>query len=461
MLRWVALGCILAFIFATVRLNDELNDAAEVGNWKKAQSIYEGLKAKYELPTDMQKRRVYFNTVLKAFANAGNFKDASTWLARGSEDGIVANSKGLGKLIEAAAKASCIEEIHSLRDQGSTHSLEVQSMLMDAYAKLGRAEDAAKTLIVMKTQSLHPDVTAYNTLINAHSKAKQPMAALEVLRMMQKASVIPDAVTYGTLISGLAQHGLVEESMNLLNEMASLKVPPSVICMNAAINAHAEAARTKPSMWQGAIAVLEDMQSRALEPTHRTFGSVMKAACNANSREVAIDMLHSMERRHGIAPDVSQFNTVMRSCVEGRQIQTVKTTFEKMQSHGVRASELSYGIIINACAEGKDPQLAAEYFRQMKDKDDLQPDVVAYTGVIQAYAQCKNHQTALDWLQHMLDSQIEVNAIPFHKVAHACLRSSPAEDAVVETVLRLMSTHGIPLSKEMFSELKRHKHFGR
>eukprot|EP00971_Amphidinium_carterae_P257540 5111991-Amphidinium_carterae.1 len=61
----------------------------------------------------------------------------------------------------------------------------------------------------------------------------------------------------------------------------------------------------------------------------------------------------------------------------------------------------------------------------------------------------------------MLDARIEVDAIPFHKVAHACLQSSPTKDAVVEAVLRLMSTHGIPLSKEMFSELKRHKHFGR
>eukprot|EP00971_Amphidinium_carterae_P065776 1303383-Amphidinium_carterae.1 len=60
----------------------------------------------------------------------------------------------------------------------------------------------------------------------------------------------------------------------------------------------------------------------------------------------------------------------------------------------------------------------------------------------------------------MLDARIEVDAIPFHKVASACLQSRPTKDAVIEAVLRLMSTHGIPLSEEMSSELKRHKHFG-
>eukprot|EP00971_Amphidinium_carterae_P274007 5438286-Amphidinium_carterae.1 len=62
----------------------------------------------------MSSRRMYFNTVLKAFANAGNFDGASTWYAQGSEDGIIANSKGLGKLIEAAVKGSRMEEIQRL-----------------------------------------------------------------------------------------------------------------------------------------------------------------------------------------------------------------------------------------------------------------------------------------------------------------------------------------------------------
>eukprot|EP00971_Amphidinium_carterae_P170867 3386342-Amphidinium_carterae.1 len=172
-------------------------------------------------------------------------------------------------------------------------------MFVDAYAKLGRVEEAAKVIKKMEQNKVDPNVVTYTSLINAHSKAKQPMAALEVLRKMQKASVTPTVVTYGTLVSGLAQRGLVEESMNVLNEMASLEVPPSVICMNAAINAHAEAARTRPGMWQGAVALLEDMQSRALEPTQRTFGSVIKAACNANSRDVAMEILFNLEQRHG------------------------------------------------------------------------------------------------------------------------------------------------------------------
>eukprot|EP00971_Amphidinium_carterae_P202481 4017673-Amphidinium_carterae.1 len=259
----------------------------------------------------------------------------------------------------------------------------------------------------MEQNKVDPNVVTYTSLINAHSKAKQPTAALEVLHKMQKAGVTPTVVTYGALIGILAQRGLVEEAMNVLKEMASLKVPPNGICMSAAINAHAEAARTRPGMWQGAVALLEDMQSRALEPNQRTLGSVMKAACNASSSEVAIDMLHNMEQRHGIAPGVADFNMVMRSCVEGRQIQTVFTTFEKMQSHGVQADEISYCTLIRACAEGKEPELAVKYFGQMREKQDLQPNVVAYTGVIQAYAHSKNHQKALEWLQLMLDARIE------------------------------------------------------
>eukprot|EP00971_Amphidinium_carterae_P341988 6481098-Amphidinium_carterae.1 len=329
------------------------------------------------------------------------------WFEQGKQAGIEANTKGLGKLIEAAVKGSHIEEIQRLSSQCSRKSVELWNMFVDAYAKLGRAADAEQVIDRMEAKQVDPNVVTYTTLINAHSKAKQPTEALGVLGKMRKANMTPETVTYNTLISSLASSGLVEKAMNVLNEMASLKVPPDLISMNAAINAHAEAARTSPSMWQGAVALLEDMQSRALEPTQRTLGSVMKAACNANRIEVAIDILLKMEQRHGIAPDVVDFSMVMQSCVRGRQVQTVKTLFAKMQRHGVRANETLYGALINACALRKDPELAVQYFRQMKDKDDLRPEVVAYTGVIQAYAHSKNHQTALEWLQLMLDARIE------------------------------------------------------
>eukprot|EP00971_Amphidinium_carterae_P272700 5412157-Amphidinium_carterae.1 len=442
-------------------LLNELNNAAEIGNWKDAQSIYAGLKAKDELPTDMQIRRVYFNTVLKAFAKVGNFEGASTWFARGSEDGISANSKGLGKLIDAAAKASCVEEIHNLREQGPSQSLEVQSMLMAAYAKLGRAEDAAKTLTMMQTQSLHPDVTAYNTLINAHSKAKQPRAALDVLRSMPHAAVTPDAVTYRTVLDTLAKAGRVEESTSLLKEMASITVRPDVRAMNAVINAHAEAAKGNPDMLQGALAIVQDMRVRRLQPQKQTYGCVIKAACNARSREVAMDLLLNMEERHGIAADVTHYDAVMRSCVADSQLQEAKNVLQHMQKHGIQPDEFVYSTAIRACAEDRDPELATQYFQQMQHEHGLQPNVVIYTCVIQAYTRSGRTHAALTWLYHMLDAEIEVNAFPFRIVTSSCLQSTPADFEVVEAVLRLMSDHGVPLSMEMYGELQRHALFGR
>eukprot|EP00971_Amphidinium_carterae_P184854 3669925-Amphidinium_carterae.1 len=52
----------------------------------------------------MQPRRVLFNTVLGAFARAGNFNGAKEWFAEGCQDGMEANTQGLGKLIDAAVE---------------------------------------------------------------------------------------------------------------------------------------------------------------------------------------------------------------------------------------------------------------------------------------------------------------------------------------------------------------------
>eukprot|EP00971_Amphidinium_carterae_P254778 5057547-Amphidinium_carterae.1 len=70
----------------------------------------------------MQPRRVLFNTVLGAFASAGNFNGAKEWFAEGCQDGMEANTKGLGKLIDAAVKGSHIEEIQNLSNQYAKQS---------------------------------------------------------------------------------------------------------------------------------------------------------------------------------------------------------------------------------------------------------------------------------------------------------------------------------------------------
>eukprot|EP00971_Amphidinium_carterae_P296471 5889335-Amphidinium_carterae.1 len=131
-----------------------------------------------------------------------------------------------------------------------------------------------------------------------------------------------------------------------------------------------------------------------------------------------------------------------------------------MQKCGVQPHESAFTTVIRACAKDKDPQAAEKYFHQMTTEHDLQPDVVAYAGVIEAYTQSTHTKAALNWLKHMLDAQITVHAVPFRLVTRACLRASPADLAGVEAVLRLMSQHRVPLSQEMFSELRSHAHFG-
>lgn len=181
----------------------ELDSHAAVGETAVALEIFEEIQA--SVPVAQQ--TMLWNTVLKAFANVGDFEGAEAWHRKACEAGVPANRKTFGKLAEAAAKAGRIPEAVAWLEvlqatPGLVADKVTYSTVIDACAKAGNASEATRWLGNMAAARVALDLVSYNTVINAFAKASDAAAALAFLKAAASQGLEPDRVSYSAVIEG-------------------------------------------------------------------------------------------------------------------------------------------------------------------------------------------------------------------------------------------------------------------
>eukprot|EP00440_Ansanella_granifera_P055566 gb/GFBE01060232.1/.p1 GENE.gb/GFBE01060232.1/~~gb/GFBE01060232.1/.p1 ORF type:complete len:246 (+),score=46.25 gb/GFBE01060232.1/:1-738(+) len=144
----------------------ELNSYAAAGDVAKAATIFSDIW-RHAAPS---KHTMLCNTLLKAYANAGEFGGAAAWYEECRKQGVRVNAKTFGKLIESAAKAG----------------------------NLAEAEHWLAAMALTPGLAAARDRVSFNAVIDACAKAGNPAAALSWLEKMLKASVAPDEISFNS-----------------------------------------------------------------------------------------------------------------------------------------------------------------------------------------------------------------------------------------------------------------------
>ncbi|CAE7327037.1 unnamed protein product, partial [Symbiodinium microadriaticum] len=190
---------------AVETLLDEINGHAIAGDAAAA-------AAQFHAQAPMPAPRVLWNTVMKAYANAGDLPGAEQWLKEMESANVVPNGKTYGKLMEAAAKAGDPDSAEKWFEH-STHTLGYGSnhtwygLLMDASAKAGDPQRAARWLAEARRAELAPNLMYYTTLVDSCAKAADLRGLQHWLKEMLKDKLMPNARTLTAIIDGHAKAG--------------------------------------------------------------------------------------------------------------------------------------------------------------------------------------------------------------------------------------------------------------
>ncbi|GAB4832923.1 hypothetical protein Ancab_006943 [Ancistrocladus abbreviatus] len=169
----------------------------------------------------VQPNIVTWTTLVTGLAQNGFSLEAIKVFQQMQEAGIQPNTLSLTSVLSACTDATSLqvgEAVYGyITRRGVYLSTEVQTSLVDMYAKCGRIDQAKKVFEMTSNKEL----ALYNAMICGYAHHGQPLEALGLYKNMQLEFVAPDDITCTILLSACSHGGLVSEGLELFVEMIS------------------------------------------------------------------------------------------------------------------------------------------------------------------------------------------------------------------------------------------------
>ncbi|CAE8620168.1 unnamed protein product, partial [Polarella glacialis] len=151
--------------------------------------------------------------------------------------GLSPNPTGVGKLMEAAAKAGSLERAEHwfqfLNDDLLRETQQVGdvkfNILINAAAKGGRKADAFRWFDRMVAAGLMPDHFSYLSLIEACSEVGDSAKAEELLAQMLRSRVQPELSSYNSVLDACGKEGRAERAEEMLYGMKAFQLAPDTV----------------------------------------------------------------------------------------------------------------------------------------------------------------------------------------------------------------------------------------
>eukprot|EP00539_Tryblionella_compressa_P021060 CAMPEP_0178891172 /NCGR_PEP_ID=MMETSP0747-20121128/18769_1 /TAXON_ID=913974 /ORGANISM="Nitzschia punctata, Strain CCMP561" /LENGTH=760 /DNA_ID=CAMNT_0020560943 /DNA_START=110 /DNA_END=2392 /DNA_ORIENTATION=- len=281
-------------------------------------------------------------------------------------------------------------------------------------------------------------------------------SSLSSLRMVASSSV--DSTSRKTLsypelerrIVKLGRSGKTDDALALYSSVDR----PTVRIWNAAIDA---CARARPTRLEEAFDIFEnaahatttEMDSSTatiLKPNVFTFGALMNACSRAGEAKKAVDLLRSMEKDHGIAPNAVVYSSAISACARSVPpkpdvaLQLLKEAVEERQ---LAMNVVGFNAAISACAQASDWENAISILSRMEEaarnnpSDYLvpKPDIVTYGTVFAACERGGQWKTVLKYAESMQEQGLPLDGLSIMSCLHAC-----AELGLAHHALRYLNT---------------------
>ncbi|CAK9046696.1 unnamed protein product, partial [Durusdinium trenchii] len=130
------------------------------------------------------------------------------------------------------------------------------------------------------------------------------------------------------------------------------------------------------------------------------------------ARRTDLQQLHqapssASEKRYGIEPDVVTLAAAVHSFARGKRPKKAEEMFEMILMRGqTRADVVSFNALIDAWVKAEDVQRAKYWLERMLEVG-VEPTVISYTTVLNAYAKQGNIEAAEEIMEQMKSKQLE------------------------------------------------------
>uniref|UniRef100_A0A7R9YEJ5 Pentacotripeptide-repeat region of PRORP domain-containing protein n=1 Tax=Pinguiococcus pyrenoidosus TaxID=172671 RepID=A0A7R9YEJ5_9STRA len=207
-------------------------------------------------------------------------------------------------------------------------------------------EDVERLLADMAGAGVEASPKTYSCVLEKYANSKPPDAAgaREVIRRMKAAGMRPSIKHYSIVMNAFCRLGMPEEAHQLLDAMDEDGVLPNAVSFVAIINACAKAKEPRAHF---ALAVVEDMKRRGVQPTTKILNVLINAFAESDVKRT--DVLLKYMREWKVPLDVVTYNTLMKLLMRASapNLSGALVVFEDMRRRG-EVSWTSYAYALSA-----------------------------------------------------------------------------------------------------------------
>ncbi|CAE7467952.1 unnamed protein product [Symbiodinium natans] len=445
---------------------EKLNAAACKGNVAEASAIFEHFWAGPLQP----RATMVCNTVLKAYANAGDFPGAHRWVEEMQQQRVRLNTKTFGKLIESAAKAGQAELAQRWLSQYTDSADLVHSnTVLHAFARAAACEKAEAFLEQLPEKSIQPSAISYNTVIACYADRGIMDRAEECLQTMKRCGVPPTVSSYNSLIQGFARAQLVAGAVRTLAQLVEDGLAADGVTVQALVSAFTRSGDCASALhWlrvfeecglslgineynvlmnglakEGRLAearqLLQSLRSRELRPDVVSLTAVAEAYNRNGDTEGAVEYLETMKAE--VEVDRVFFKTVMNSCASRGDVASTRRWIQAMQQHGFNADVASSNMVLKAFARSSDLEGALSYLHSMEVRND-----VSFNTAADACAKLGRLDLVVQVMDHMRSTQVLPDLITYTVALTACGNAWPVMWQEALGIFRTMQCQKLELA---------------
>lgn len=201
------------------------------------------------------------------------------------------------------------------------------------------------------------------------------------------------------LITAHGKQGDFNKAERVLSYMTKKGYASNVISHTALMEAYG-----RGGQYNKAEAIFRRMQSSGPEPSALTYQIILKAFVEGDKFEEAEEIFDTLlnEESSPLRPDQKMFHMMIYMYKKAGSYEKARKIFALMAERGVKKSTVTYNSLMSFETNYKE---VANIYDEMQ-RAGLEPDVVSYALLINAYGKARREEEALAVFEDMLDAGV-------------------------------------------------------
>ncbi|XP_074332070.1 uncharacterized protein LOC141668905 isoform X1 [Apium graveolens] len=286
--------------------------------------------------SDCKPDTITYNMIIGSLCKHGRVDDALNVHSEMIEKGVLPDVWTYSPIIQVLCNVNRWEEVsmflkQMMDDMNISPDVRTFTILVYAYSKSGKLDDAEQVIEIMNERGEYPDIVTYSTLMHGYCTQGKMDEALAVLSTIKSKEIILDCYTYNILLDAFCRELKLDIAMDLYRKMASEGLSPDVVTHNILLHGLCQLGKSTE-----ALTFFYKIQDLGHKPNIVTYETLLGGLCKNHYVDKALSLFQAMEC-NGLIPESDTYNIIIRGCIRDKKYNEACKLVDKMVDCGFSA----------------------------------------------------------------------------------------------------------------------------